>query len=727
MNASKRHISILLIEIILTVVLFTFSKGQASEEFPIATTPGREMAVSAAFDGTNYLVGIQGDQNDHANITAQLVSQSGTLVGSRIANGRSGGVPFVAFDGTNYLMIWSDTAGNHPNEDIYGQFISKSGTQVGPPFPINQAPGYQEPTGLNGVIFDGVNYFVIWESRSNPDSGDTADIYGQFVTPSGTLLGSAIPVSTAVHGQRMPALAFDGTNILVVWADGRNQSACYPVSQETHCYESDIYGQFITKSSSSSAGTLFGTNFPISTSTLPRDNFPGIAFDGANYLVTFAEQRTPPSACPPSGCKWDIYGQLVTKAGTPVGSRITLSDTSPDHFGSVPVFNGINYLVTWTEGFGSTSATVKGRFFDKSGDPVGSEFTLFSPSGGRVPWFASTLFNGSEYFSIINRGTPGTDPTDLDNYTNQDVYGAFISPPGACTYSISPANQPFGSTGGIGSVNVTTASGCSWTTTSKASWIKITSGSSGAGNGVVYYSVSANTKTSSRTGTLTIAGQGCTVTQAGSPKMSVKPMSVNFGNIKAGSTSEETITVENTGSSDLMISNINIAGSNASEFSQTSNCTTIPAGSSCTVSVTFSPTLPFGKKSAVVSILSNDPKKPAANVKVLGNAPPPKNSVSPMSINFGDVKVGSTSAKTITVKNTGISDLVISNINITGTDASEFSLTNTCTTISKDDSCTVTMTFAPTSGGKKSAVMSVLSNYPKKPTVNVKLSGNGKY
>jgi hypothetical protein len=200
-------------------------------------------------------------------------------------------------------------------------------------------------------------------------------------------------------------------------------------------------------------------------------------------------------------------------------------------------------------------------------------------------------------------------------------------------------------------------------------------------------------------------------------------MSANFGNVKVSSTSARAITVKNTGTSDLVISNINITGSNASEFSQTNDCTTIPAGGSCTITGTFNPTLPFGKKTATVSILSNDPKKPTVNVKISGNAPPAKISVSPTSVNFGNVNLGSTSGKTITVKNTGTSDLVISNINITGSNASEFSQTNDCTTIPAGGSCTITGTFTPTSIGIKSATMSISSNDPKKPTVDVKLSG----
>ena len=352
-------------------------------------------------------------------------------MGSRISVGRTGGAPFVAFDGTNYLLVWADFANQCDNkcEVIYGQLISKSGTLIGSPFPISpEAGNNMESKGFGRIIFDGTNYFVAWDLEPN---GPT-DAYGQFVTPSGTLLGQPIKINTTNSGGGGVTVAFDGTNILVAWGSEWNasgtQSVCWTDSSGYHCDIANIWGQFITKSSAGTPGTLSGSNFLISAASVLCYN-PSIAFDGTNYLVILAQETTRPDTCPSSGCKWDIYGQLVTKAGAPIGSRITISDTSPNHSPlALSVFNGTNYLVTWTEGFGSTEATVKGRFFDKSGGPVGSEFALFSPSGGRVPWAVFTLFDGSKYFSVINRGTPGIDPYNEDAYTNEDVFGAFINP-----------------------------------------------------------------------------------------------------------------------------------------------------------------------------------------------------------------------------------------------------------------------------------------------------------
>jgi subtilisin family serine protease len=99
---------------------------------------------------------------------------------------------------------------------------------------------------------------------------------------------------------------------------------------------------------------------------------------------------------------------------------------------------------------------------------------------------------------------------------------------GSCTYAINPTNANVAAGGGTGSVNVTTQSGCSWTAVSNAAWIHVTSGGSGTGSGTVNYSVDENTG-SARTGTMTIAGEAFTVTQAGTGcTYAINPTSANF-------------------------------------------------------------------------------------------------------------------------------------------------------------------------------------------------------
>jgi hypothetical protein len=83
----------------------------------------------------------------------------------------------------------------------------------------------------------------------------------------------------------------------------------------------------------------------------------------------------------------------------------------------------------------------------------------------------------------------------------------------ACAYSISPTNHSVGPGFSTGTVALTTADACSWTTVSSAAWLTVTQGASGSGNGVIAYSVLENSG-SARTATLTIAGQVFTLSQA---------------------------------------------------------------------------------------------------------------------------------------------------------------------------------------------------------------------
>ena len=111
-----------------------------------------------------------------------------------------------------------------------------------------------------------------------------------------------------------------------------------------------------------------------------------------------------------------------------------------------------------------------------------------------------------------------------DSSGKESAYSSEVSytpPAAACTYTISPASQSFGASGGTGSVTVTTQAGCAWSAASSASWLAVTAGSSGTGPGTVGYSVTANTATTSRTAGITIAGNSFAVSQQGATASTV--------------------------------------------------------------------------------------------------------------------------------------------------------------------------------------------------------------
>jgi len=116
----------------------------------------------------------------------------------------------------------------------------------------------------------------------------------------------------------------------------------------------------------------------------------------------------------------------------------------------------------------------------------------------RVRAFAVLVFIGS--LSAVIAACGSKSPTE---------------PTPSCTATLSPLNQTFDANGGTGSVTVSVSAGCTWTTTSSGAWIAVTAGGTGNGAGTVAYSVTANSNTQGRNGTLTIAGQAHSVTQQG--------------------------------------------------------------------------------------------------------------------------------------------------------------------------------------------------------------------
>jgi YVTN family beta-propeller protein len=138
------------------------------------------------------------------------------------------------------------------------------------------------------------------------------------------------------------------------------------------------------------------------------------------------------------------------------------------------------------------------------------------PIGGAPQGVAITPDSTKAYVTTFSPDTVSIITTSDDTVIN--TVPGMVSPTGIAIWGPAPTPQQFtfGASGGTGSVNVTVPGGQSWTAVSSVPWIKITSGSSGTGNGIVKYSVAANTGSTARTGTLIIAGKTFTVQQNGS-------------------------------------------------------------------------------------------------------------------------------------------------------------------------------------------------------------------
>lgn len=95
--------------------------------------------------------------------------------------------------------------------------------------------------------------------------------------------------------------------------------------------------------------------------------------------------------------------------------------------------------------------------------------------------------------------------------------------------------------------------------------------------------------------------------------------------------------------------------------------------------------------------------------------------LSPASVNFGSISLGSSSAPlVVTASNTGSATLVIGQVGVSG----DFNQSNDCGTLAAGASCTVNVTFTPTAAGLRSGALSFTDNVSGSPQI-VALAGTG--
>jgi hypothetical protein len=216
----------------------------------------------------------------------------------------------------------------------------------------------------------------------------------------------------------------------------------------------------------------------------------------------------------------------------------------------------------------------------------------------------------------------------------------------------------------------------------------------------------------------TVAAVTGTGAQAG---LSVTPGSASFGSVVTGSTNSQTVTLKNSGTANLVISQATVSGAGFS-LSGLSLPLTLTPGQSGNFNVQFAPTT-GGSASGSVAIASNAPNTPAAvSLSGSGTVATYALSVTPSSLSFGNVSDGSSASQSFTVSNTGNSNVAISGVSISGSGYSIASGAGSVT-LSPNQSTSVSVQFAPTVAGSAAGNVNVTSNATS--PASVALSGSG--
>ena len=204
---------------------------------------------------------------------------------------------------------------------------------------------------------------------------------------------------------------------------------------------------------------------------------------------------------------------------------------------------------------------------------------------------------------------------------------------------------------------------------------------------------------------------------------------LDFGNQGVGTTAmARSVTLANTGSGALAISGISATPG----FGVSHNCgTSLAAGSTCTLSVTFTPTT-SGAVVGSVSVGSNASGSPhAVALSGSGVTASPVLAWTPAlaAIDFGTASVGGSGVQqNLTLTNQGPGSVTLQQLTLAGAQAADFAFggASTCSsgiTLATGTNCTLVVGFQPGATGARSATLHVTSSGSNPPDVT--LTGTG--
>ena len=234
------------------------------------------------------------------------------------------------------------------------------------------------------------------------------------------------------------------------------------------------------------------------------------------------------------------------------------------------------------------------------------------------------------------------------------------------------------------------------------------------------------TATGARTGTISINDNASGSPQAialsgtgtAAPAVTLSNTSLAFSAQSVGSTSAaQTVQLTNSGQAPLSITSIAASG----DFAVTSSCgSTLPVSSSCSISVTFSPTM-AGSRTGKVAITDDASGSPQM-IALTGIGTVPAVMLSTVALNFAAQVIGTTSAaQTVTLMNSGQASLSITGIAASG----NFATQTTCgSMLAAGANCTISVTFTPTAAGNQEGQITIVDDASGSPQT-VSLTGTG--
>jgi len=494
----------------LTVASGAAGSGNGSVSISVAANSGANRSGTVTIAGLAFTVNQAGTCTVSINPTSQSVAAS-TSTGNTVAVTTAAGCSWAATTTDTWLTITSGANGTGSGSVVFrataNSGTARTGTLTigGLPHTVNQAGSCAltvNPTSQSLAASASTgNTIAITTDASCSWTATTTDTWLTITsTPNGSGNGSVVFSAAANTGAaRTGTVAIGGVSFSVNQA-GTCALSLNPTSQSLAASAST--GNTVSVTTATGCGwTATTTDTWITITSAPTSAGSGSVVFSAAANTGAARTGTVTIGSVPFS---------VNQAGS---CALTLSPTSQSLVATASTGNTI--AVTTANGCNWNATTTDGWLTITSGAGNGNGSVVFSTTLNTGATRIGRLSIGGQTFTATQAGT--------------------------CLKSLSSLNQSVAAAATTGNtVTVTTATGCTWTATSNASWLTITGGATGGdGNGTVTYNVGANTGIA-RSGTLTIANITFTVNQANGCSPAINPTSASA---VAGATTGNTVSI----------------------------------------------------------------------------------------------------------------------------------------------------------------------------------------
>jgi hypothetical protein len=203
----------------------------------------------------------------------------------------------------------------------------------------------------------------------------------------------------------------------------------------------------------------------------------------------------------------------------------------------------------------------------------------------------------------------------------------------------------------------------------------------------------------------------------------------DYGDVIVGSTASQTIQVRNLGDVDLHVASTHFVAGQATDFALIHGSApfTVAAGSTHVLDVLFAPGS-RGARTTTLRVVSDDADEPTVDVALNGiGLMPPDIDLASTTLDYGQVVVGTTASQTVVIRNLGDVELHVSAASVVSGETAQFTIVQGGApfVVAAGGSHSVSVRFAPASGGHKATILRLESDDSDEGTVDVALSGVG--